>query len=85
MHIVSLPKKCDRVAAQTFAQHVRELLHQGDIAVDGSAVRQIGQAMLQTLVSARTSVSQAGHRFDVTASEPMLRACRLTGLESHIL
>jgi chemotaxis protein CheX len=86
MHVVSLPEKCDRVAAHNLAQQLRGLIGQGDpITIDGTAVRQVGQAMLQTLVSARLSTGQAGQQLSITASDQMRRICRMTALEQHIL
>jgi chemotaxis protein CheX len=85
MHVVSLPEKCDRVAAHDLAQQLRGLIGQGEITIDGTAVRQVGQAMLQTLVSARLSTGHAGQQLSITASDQMRRICRMTALEQHIL
>lgn len=85
MHTIALPEKCDRSVALAMAPLFRTALAEGDLTLDGDNVQQVGQSMLQILVSARLSAALGGRQLSITASEKLRRTCRLTGLEQHIL
>lgn len=72
----TLPQRCDRAAAEALLPELQAGLGAGVLHIDGSAVRQVGQAMLQVLVSARRS----GEGARITASPELLEAARMTGL-----
>lgn len=79
-----LPAKCDRQAADNLLPDLRVAVAAGDVVVDGRAVVQFGQAMLQLLLSARkTSVT---HRsvLTVSASDAMCATLALARAE-HLL
>jgi len=80
MTTFTLPERCDRAAAESLLPDLVEALASGATTVDASAVRQIGQAGLQLLASARKS-----HEGLAIVSSPALdEAARLTGLSQHL-
>ncbi|MDE1915773.1 MAG: STAS domain-containing protein [Sphingomonadales bacterium] len=78
MPAIPLPARCDRAVAQELLPHLLDQADQGALKIDASGVQQIGQAMLQLLVSARRSGSGA----QITPSPALLEAARLTGLHT---
>lgn len=76
MPTITLPSRCDRAAAEALLPEMVAALGSGPLHIDASACQQIGQAMLQLLVSARQTGDGA-----VIAPSPALReAAALTGL-----
>lgn len=57
---IVLPKTCDRSAVRALVPEFVAALDGGRIEVDGQAVEQAGQALLQLLASARRSGQGAG-------------------------
>lgn len=53
MTILALPNRCDRAAADLLLPDLLAAASSGDFIIDATGVEQIGQAMLQLLVSAR--------------------------------
>ncbi|MDE8654430.1 STAS domain-containing protein [Novosphingobium album (ex Liu et al. 2023)] len=80
MTSISLPARCDRAAAEALWPELVAAMGSGATAIDGSAVAQIGQAMLQLLVSARRS----GNGATIIASAALREAAQLTGLEAEL-
>lgn len=56
----TLPARCDRAAAATMLPAIRSGIDGGAIAIDGDDVAQLGQAMLQLLLSARRTATARG-------------------------
>ncbi len=80
MTTFTLPERCDRAAAEALLPDLVEALSAGAGEIDGSAVRQVSLALLQTLASARKS-----HEALRIVPSPMLRnAAELTGLSAHL-
>jgi anti-anti-sigma regulatory factor len=71
MRHMSLPTRCDRAAAITFHPELRTHLLKGPVEIDGRDVAQIGQAMLQLLLSARQTATKTGHSLNIIMSEKM--------------
>ena len=78
MRIITLPERCDRAATEALLPEFQAALGAGALSVDASASRQIGQAMLQLLISAR----RTGEGAHIQPSPALLETARLTGLES---
>ena len=76
MTTITLPSRCDRAAAEALLPELQAALGAGAFAIDGSAVSQVGQAMLQLLVSARFS----GVGVTITPSSDLREAASLVGL-----
>ena len=78
MPTICLPSRCDRAAAEAIVPEMIAALGHGALAIDARGCAQVGQAMLQVLVSARRSGA-------VIEPSPLLRdtACRL-GLEAEL-
>lgn len=70
----TLPARCDRAAAATILPAIRSGIDSGAIAVDGGEVAQLGQAMLQLLLSARRTAMARGAAFSLTASDALRTA-----------
>lgn len=81
MMTLNLPSRCDRAAAEALKPELTDGVAAGHLVLDGTAVAQIGQAMLQLLVAARRTASAQGRRLDITPSEAMRGTARMTGLE----
>jgi anti-anti-sigma regulatory factor len=81
MATIKLPERCDRAAVETLLPEFVAQQGADRIHVDGQAVVQVGQAMLQLLVSARNSVGQ----LTLSASQPLRDALALTGLSGTLL
>ncbi len=71
MRHMSLPTRCDRAAAIAFHPELRTYMLKGPVEIDGSDVAQLGQAMLQLLLSARLSATKTGHHLNIIMSEKM--------------
>lgn len=70
---ITLPARCDRPAADALLPDLRAAVATGEVAIDGNHVVQLGQAVLQLLLSARETLSARGIGMSVTAS-PAMRA-----------
>ena len=78
MHMITLPVRCDRAAAEALLPEFHAALGTGALAIDASATTHIGQAMLQVLVSARQSAEVA----HITPSPALSDIARAFGLAS---
>ena len=76
MRQINLPARCDRAAAEALLPEFQAALGAGVVTIDASGTDQIGQAMLQLLVSARRS----GDGATIKPSLALREAARLTGL-----
>ena len=81
MNTIALPSRCDRAAAEALLPELQAALGSGQLTSDGSAAVQVGQAMLQLLVSARFS----GVGIAITASPQLREAAELVGLASTLI
>lgn len=70
----TLPARCDRAAAAAMLPVMRAGIDAGGIAVDGGEVAQLGQAMLQLLLSARRTATAQGAAFSLTVSDALRTA-----------
>ena len=61
MPTITLPSRCDRAAAEAVLPSMIASLGSGPLHVDARECTQIGQAMLQLLVSARRSQGGGDH------------------------
>ena len=80
MNTITLPARCDRAAAEALHPEFVASLGDGATRIDASAVTQIGQAMLQLLVSARRSGGDAV----IVASPVLQEVAHLTGLTAEL-
>ena len=80
MTTIILPTRCDRAAAEALLPEMQAALGSGALAIDGSAAAQVGQAMLQLLVSARFS----GVSVAISPSPELREAASLVGLASTL-
>jgi hypothetical protein len=80
MTSIKLPARCDRAAAEALFPEFVAAMGSGATEVDGEGVTQVGQAVLQLLVSARRSGSGA----TIKPSEALLSAAGLTGLSGEL-
>lgn len=80
MRIIQLPARCDRAAAEALLPEMQAALGSGPLQIDASGAEQIGQAVLQLLVSARRTGSGA----QITPSPALIEAARLTGLDTTL-
>lgn len=80
MTTIILPARCDRAATEALLPEFVATIGTGPVDVDGTATTQIGQAMLQLLVSAR----RTGEGAHIASSPALTAAAKLTGLD-HIL
>ena len=81
---LTLPARCHRDAADAMLPLLRDGIAAGDVAIDGGEVTQLGQAMLQLLLSARKTAANRGVGFAITASDAMRAALASAGAE-HLL
>ena len=80
MSVITLPPRCDRAAAEALLPEMVAALGSGALAIDARACTQIGQVMLQLLVSARRTGEGA-----VIEGSPLLRdTARRLGLEAEL-
>lgn len=80
MATIILPEDCDRAAAAAVLPELVAAAGAGPIAIDGTAVRRAGQAMLQVLLAARASHGGAV----IAASEGLRRSAAIAGLEKPL-
>lgn len=80
MNTVLLPAACTRTAAEALYPELLAAMGQGPVTIDGSGVTQVGQAVLQLLVSARRS----GDGATIAPSPALLDAAELAGLTSEL-
>ena len=80
MTIIPLPAQCNRAAAESLLPELLCALDSGRIEIDGRQVEQIGQAMLQLLLSARRS----GDGVTILPSPALAQTARLTGLSDEL-
>lgn len=80
MTTFTLPERCDRAAAEALLPDLVEALSAGASEIDGSAVRQVSLALLQTLASARKS----HEALRIRPSSTLRDAAELTGLSAHL-
>jgi anti-anti-sigma regulatory factor len=78
MRNIVLPARCDRAATEALLPEFQAAQGTGALSIDARETRQIGQAMLQLLISAR----RTGEGAVITPSPALLDAARLAGLES---
>ncbi|MBW6525975.1 STAS domain-containing protein [Sphingomonas sp. RHCKR7] len=78
-----LPPRLDTAAAPPLRVALKKLVEQAQpLAVDGSAVEQIGQACLQVLIAARAAATAQGQSFALTAvSIPFADAAALAAVD----
>jgi len=80
MASITLPSRCDRAATEALLPEFQAALGSGALSIDASATQQIGQPMLQLLLSAR----RTGEGARITPSPALLDAARLTGLHAAL-
>jgi anti-anti-sigma regulatory factor len=80
MSVIVLPARCDRAAAERLLPDLIKAAKSRRIEIDGTNVEQIGQAVLQLLVSSRRS----GGGAIITPSTVLVEAARLTGLSDEL-
>jgi anti-anti-sigma regulatory factor len=80
MPMIHLPARCDRAAAEALLPEMQAALTGGALQIDASEAEQIGQAVLQLLVSARRTGSGA----QITPSPALIEVARLTGLDTTL-
>jgi anti-anti-sigma regulatory factor len=80
MTAIILPPRCDRAAAAALLTELAAVQGSGRIAIDGAQVEQVGQAMLQLLLSARRTGSGA----TIAPSPALAEAGRMTGLSAEL-
>ena len=78
---ITLPARCDRAAAEALLPEFIAAQGGGPIEIDARDVGQIGQAMLQLLVSAR----RTGDGAVIRPSQALRDIATLTGLERVLL
>lgn len=79
-----LPARCDRQAAGDLLPQLLEAVAAGDVVIDGSAVVQFGQSMLQLLLSARKMSSRHQTALTISASGAMGATLAVVGAD-HLL
>lgn len=80
MTTIVLPDRCDRGAADALLPDLLATVGSGPVLLDGSGVRQVGQAMLQLLLSARRTVDAA----IVSPSSTLVEAAQMAGLAAEL-
>ena len=80
MRTITLPARCDRAATEVLLPEFQAALSGNMLSIDASATQQIGQAMLQLLISAR----RTGEGAHIKPSPALREAARLTGLEGAL-
>lgn len=76
---IALPARADRSAAEQLLPELRSALATDDLCIDGKAVTQIGQAMLQLLIAAGRTARAADRRLAIEASETMRATLEMAG------
>jgi hypothetical protein len=80
MTSITLPERCDRAAAEALLPEMLAALGSGTLEIDARACRQIGQAMLQLLISVR----QTGDGALIRPSDALREVASLTGLTDEL-
>ena len=80
MPTITLPSRCDRAAAEALLPEMAAALGAGPLHIDARECGQIGEAMLQLLVSARRS----GDGAVIDASPTLRETARTFGLEEEL-
>lgn len=80
MSSISLPARCDRAAAEALLPELVAALGSGPLRIDGRECVQVGQAMLQLLVSAR----QTGDGAVIDPSPALREAVGIAGLSEEL-
>lgn len=80
MPTITLPSRCDRAAAEALLPEMVAALGSGALKIDARECTQIGQVMLQLLVSAR----RTGDGAVIEASPLLQETARQLGLESEL-
>lgn len=80
MQTITLPERCDRTAAEVLLPEFVAAIGSGPLRIDGSSVKQCGQAMLQLLVSAR----RTGEGTRIDPSPALIDVALLTGLDREL-
>jgi anti-anti-sigma regulatory factor len=80
MPTISLPSRCDRAAAEALLPEMIAALDAGTLTIDARECTQIGQAMLQVLVSAR----RTGDGAVIEASSHLRETARRLGLSAEL-
>lgn len=80
MPAITLPARCDRAAAEALLPDLIAASRCGRIEIDASQVAQVGQAVLQLLVSARLTGSGA----TIAPSAALAEAGRMSGLSDAL-
>ncbi|MBF9152016.1 STAS domain-containing protein [Novosphingobium jiangmenense] len=80
MTSITLPERCDRAAAEALLPEMIAALGSGALEIDARGCRQIGQAMLQLLISAR----QTGDGAVIHPSDALREVASLTGLTDEL-
>jgi anti-anti-sigma regulatory factor len=78
MATITLPARCDRAATEALLPEFQAALGTGALSIDASGTEQIGQAMLQLLISAR----RTGAGAQITPSNALRDVARMTGLDA---
>lgn len=80
MPTFTLPSRCDRAAAEALLPEMVAALGTGPLHIDARECTQIGQAMLQVLVSAR----RTGESAVIEPSASLRDTARQLGLEAEL-
>lgn len=80
MPVITLPPRCDRAAAEALLPEMVAALGTGALAIDARACTQIGQVMLQILISAR----RTGEGAVIDGSAMLRETTRRLGLEAEL-
>ncbi len=80
MSSITLPARCDRAAAEALLPELIASLGSGPLRIDARECQQVGQAMLQLMVSAR----QTGEGAIIEPSQPLREVAALAGLTDEL-
>lgn len=80
MSSISLPARCDRAATEALLPELVAALGFGPLRIDARECQQVGQAMLQLLVSAR----QTGDGAVIDPSPALRETAALAGLTDEL-
>ncbi|MCW1383024.1 STAS domain-containing protein [Novosphingobium sp. KCTC 2891] len=80
MPTITLPSRCDRAAAEALLPEMVAALGSGALHIDARECTQIGQAMLQVLISAR----RTGDGALIDASPVLRDTARQLGLDAEL-
>jgi len=80
MSSITLPARCDRAAAEALLPEMIAALGSGPLQIDARECRQVGQAMLQLLISARQTAEGAV----IAPSRELEEIAKLTGLSDEL-